>query len=58
VVYNELRRLAHQPLRREAEGHSLNTTALVHEENAEILVALDEALDRVAALEPPPEGPR
>lgn len=113
LVYDELRRLAHRQLRREAEGHSLNTTALVHEaylrlgegsagtwndrehffalaatamrrilvdharrlhavkrgegarrvdlddvaalaveERAAILVALDEALDRLAALEP------
>ena len=111
-VYDELRRLAHRQLQGEAEGHSLNTTALVHEaylrlgerdgawndrehffalaaramrhilvdharrlravkrgegarridledldglpalERADILVALDEALDRLAALEP------
>ena len=31
VVYAELRRLAHRRLRSEAEGHTLNTTALVHE---------------------------
>ena len=31
MVYDELRRLAHRQLGREAEGHSLNTTALVHE---------------------------
>jgi len=31
LVYDELRRLAHRQLRREAAGHSLNTTALVHE---------------------------
>jgi RNA polymerase sigma factor (TIGR02999 family) len=31
AVYEELRRLAHLKLRREADGHSLNTTALVHE---------------------------
>jgi DNA-directed RNA polymerase specialized sigma24 family protein len=30
-VYEELRRLAHFALRREADGHSLSTTALVHE---------------------------
>jgi len=30
-VYEELRRLAHFALYREADGHSLNTTALVHE---------------------------
>jgi RNA polymerase sigma factor (TIGR02999 family) len=30
-VYDELRRLAHLKLRREAPGHTLNTTALVHE---------------------------
>lgn len=112
VVYDELRRLAHRQLRREADGHSLNTTALVHEaylrlaegradwndrehffalaaramrrilvdharrlqavkrgegvrrvdfehldglaaeDRAELLVALDEALDRLAALAP------
>jgi RNA polymerase sigma factor (TIGR02999 family) len=31
LVYEELRRLAHGHLRREAEGHTLSTTALVHE---------------------------
>lgn len=31
LVYGELRRLAHQHLRREDYGHTLNTTALVHE---------------------------
>lgn len=31
VVYNELKRLAHRQLRAEAPGHTLSTTALVHE---------------------------
>ena len=31
LVYDELRRLAHNRLRRERPGHTLNTTALVHE---------------------------
>ena len=31
VVYEELHRLAHRQLRREEAGHTLNTTALVHE---------------------------
>jgi RNA polymerase sigma factor (TIGR02999 family) len=31
IVYNELQRLAHYHLRREREGHTLQTTALVHE---------------------------
>ncbi|MDF1504959.1 ECF-type sigma factor [Roseisolibacter sp. H3M3-2] len=31
AVYDELRRLARRQLRREAAGHTLNTTALVHE---------------------------
>jgi RNA polymerase sigma-70 factor, ECF subfamily len=31
LVYAELRRLAHRHLRREHEGHTLETTALVHE---------------------------
>lgn len=31
VVYDELRRIAHRQLRRERPGHTLNTTALVHE---------------------------
>ncbi len=30
-LYNELRRLAHGHLRRERTGHTLDTTALVHE---------------------------
>ena len=30
-VYDELRRVAHRQLEREAEGHTLSTTALVHE---------------------------
>jgi len=31
IVYDELRRIAHGQLRRERLGHTLNTTALVHE---------------------------
>ncbi len=31
IVYDELRRLAHQYMRRENAGHSMQTTALVHE---------------------------
>jgi RNA polymerase sigma-70 factor, ECF subfamily len=31
LVYDELRRLAHRQLQREPEGHTLSTTALVHE---------------------------
>jgi RNA polymerase sigma factor (TIGR02999 family) len=31
VVYDELRRVAHRQLRDEATGHTLGTTALVHE---------------------------
>lgn len=31
LVYEELRQLAHRQLRRESEGHTLSTTALVHE---------------------------
>lgn len=31
LVYDELRRLAHRQLQREPSGHTLNTTALVHE---------------------------
>src|SRR3984957_12952862 len=31
IVYEELRRLAHRYMRRERAGHSLQTTALVHE---------------------------
>lgn len=31
IVYDELRQVAHRRLRRERRGHTLNTTALVHE---------------------------
>jgi RNA polymerase sigma factor (TIGR02999 family) len=31
LIYDELRRLAHQQLRREPDGHTLSPTALVHE---------------------------
>lgn len=31
LVYNELRRIAHRYVRRERNGHTLQTTALVHE---------------------------
>jgi len=31
IVYNELQRLAHYHLQRERDGHTLQTTALVHE---------------------------
>lgn len=31
IVYNELHAMAHQQMRKERHGHTLNTTALVHE---------------------------
>src|SRR3954464_9530293 len=31
IIYKELRRLAHYHLRRERDGHTLQSTALVHE---------------------------
>jgi RNA polymerase sigma factor (TIGR02999 family) len=31
LVYDELRRLAHRHMRREAAGHTLQTTALINE---------------------------
>jgi RNA polymerase sigma factor (TIGR02999 family) len=31
LIYNELRQMAHRSLRRERSGHTLQTTALVHE---------------------------
>jgi RNA polymerase sigma factor (TIGR02999 family) len=31
IIYGELHRLAHLQLKREPDGHTLNTTALVHE---------------------------
>jgi RNA polymerase sigma factor (TIGR02999 family) len=31
IVYEELRRIAHRQLRHQRDGHTLNTTALVHE---------------------------
>ncbi len=31
LVYDELRRLAHRPMRRERPGHTLQTTALVND---------------------------
>ena len=37
VVYEELRRVAHRHLRGEATGHSLGTTALVHEAYLELI---------------------
>jgi RNA polymerase sigma factor (TIGR02999 family) len=42
IVYSELRRLAHYHLRRERDGHTLQTTALVHEVYLR-LCSLDEA---------------
>lgn len=36
VVYDELRRVAHRHLRGEATGHTLGTTALVHEAYLEL----------------------
>lgn len=41
IVYDELRRRAHQRLRSERGGHTLNTTALVHEAYVK-LVELDD----------------
>ena len=36
IVYQELRRIARAHLRRERRGHTLNTTALVHEAYVEL----------------------
>lgn len=36
LVYEELRRIAHRAMARERRGHTLNTTALVHEAYLEI----------------------
>jgi RNA polymerase sigma factor (TIGR02999 family) len=43
AVYQELRRIARAHLRRERIGHTLNTTALVHEAYVE-LARFDQAL--------------
>jgi len=43
LVYDELRRLAHRRLRDERSGHTLDTTALVHETYLELV-----DLDRIA----------
>lgn len=45
VVYQELRRIARAHLRRERSGHTLNTTALVHEAYVQ-LAGFDHALWR------------
>lgn len=45
VVYQELRRIARAHLRRERSGHTLNTTALVHEAYIQ-LAGFDHALWR------------
>jgi RNA polymerase sigma factor (TIGR02999 family) len=37
LVYEELRAIAHRRLRREREGHTLNTTGLVHEAYVELV---------------------
>ena len=61
ILYNELQRLAHYYLRRERDGHTLQTTALVHEawlrivgqeqqrwENrAQFFIAASEAMRRI-----------
>lgn len=39
LVYEELRRLAHQRLRRERPGHTIQTTALVHEAYLKLIAA-------------------
>ena len=44
AVYDELKLRAHRYLRRERKGHTLQTTALIHE-------ALDEALSRLAEMD-------
>jgi RNA polymerase sigma-70 factor, ECF subfamily len=41
LVYGELRRMAHQRLRRERVGHTLQTTALVHEVYLRLMKASD-----------------
>jgi RNA polymerase sigma factor (TIGR02999 family) len=46
LVYNDLRALAHKQLRRERPGHTLQTTALVHEAYLKIAGRPVEAEDR------------
>lgn len=41
LVYDELRQMAHRQLRREAVGHTLQTTALVHEAYVKLVEADD-----------------
>lgn len=45
LVYNELHSLAHAQLRREADGHTLNTGALVHEAYLRLERGLPEQVD-------------
>jgi DNA-directed RNA polymerase specialized sigma24 family protein len=54
LVYEELRKLAAQKLAQEKPGQTLQATALVHEAYMRLVagVALDEALTRLAALNP------
>ena len=47
LVYHELRRLAHQHMRRERPGHALQTTELIHE--AYVRLADYESLGRTRA---------
>ncbi|MEP6833138.1 MAG: sigma-70 family RNA polymerase sigma factor [Gemmatimonas sp.] len=50
LVYNELQHLAHAQLRRELEGHTLNTGALVHEAYLKLERGLPTGLDRAHFL--------
>ncbi|HUF51418.1 MAG TPA: sigma-70 family RNA polymerase sigma factor [Longimicrobiales bacterium] len=46
LAYAELRRIAHRQLRRERAGHTLNTTALVHEAYLRLADRTAEWIDR------------
>jgi ECF sigma factor len=51
-VYNELRRIARQRLRRERENHTLAATELVHEaQPLDDLIAVSEALTRLERVD-------
>src|ERR1035437_10217385 len=52
IVYDELRRLARRYMKHERPGHSLQTAAVVSGDRAADMVALDDAMNALARLDP------
>jgi ECF sigma factor len=50
LIYDDVRRIARRQLNREQSGHTLDSTALVHEALSDAVFALEERADTFLAI--------